>query len=334
MAYFNRFALQLAVALIVLEVMCRLFLGQRPMQRYDKRYDRLTAPNQAFVEVLEGFARGRTNELGNLDGAMPNPLPKHAILVVGDSLAEARQVSMSERWSNVLGTLLNRHVYNAGHSGWSPANVLEYLRAEKHRFEPETVVLQVSGNDLDDIMAKKRPHVVDDAGVMSIKLPKRKKSGMAAKINRAKELVSRSALGGNLIVAGLTMVGAGNGGSGIALGCTPPDANVEKAARWLFGEIQKQHPNTVVVYFPTLNYYDGCLDQCIPSRDLFRSVTTSAKLGFVDITEAACRRFEQTRQPLHGFWNTVPGVGHLNAEGNAVAAQVVADYLRSVEGAP
>ena len=334
MAYFSRFALQLAVAVIVLEVMCRLFLGQRPMLRYDKRYDRLAAPHQPFVEVLEGFSRGRTNELGNLDAAMPTPLPKHSILVMGDSLAEGRQLSISERWSNVLGKLLNRHVYNAGQSGWSPANVLEYLRAEKHRFEPETVVLQVSGNDFDDIVAKKRAHVVDDAGVMSIKLPKRKKSGVAAKINKVKDLVSRSALGGNLIVAGLTMVGAGNGDNGNALGCTPPDANVEKAAQWLFGEIQKQHPNTVVVYFPTLNYYDGCLDQCIPSRDLFRSVTKSANIAFLDITEAACSRFAQTKQPLHGFWNSIPGVGHLNAEGNAVAAQVVADYLRSVERAP
>ena len=304
------------------------------MQRFDQRYDRLTAPNQAYVEALEGFARGRTNELGNLDDAMSQPLPQHAILILGDSLTEARQVSKGERWSTLLSKLLTRRVYNVGHTGWSPANALEYLRAEKQRFEPETVVLQVSGNDLDDIVARKRPHVVDDAGVLSIQLPKRIKSGLSASVNAAKELVSRSALGGSLIVAGLTIVDSGDGKTDNAPGCTPPDMKIEKAARWLFTELQKQHPNTVVVYFPTLNYYDGCLDQCVLARELFRSLAAAAKLAFIDITGAACRHFAQTRQPLHGFWNTIPGEGHLNAEGNAVAAQVIADYLRSVEGAP
>ena len=47
----------------------------------------------------------------------------------------------------------------------------------------------------------------------------------------------------------------------------------------------------------------------------------------VDVTPALCARFAETHQPLHGFWNTVPGTGHLNAEGHAVVARQLADAL-------
>ena len=334
MSYFARFAAQLAVALVVLELLSRVVLGHKPALRYDKRYDRLSAPNQNVVEAQEGFSRGRTNELGNLDSPMPSPLPAHAILALGDSLTEARQVGHADRWPERLAALTQREVYNAGQRGWSPANALGYLQAEKQRFAPEYVVLQVSGNDIDDMVSEKRPHVVEGVEGLSLKVPKRGKSGMAAKINKAKELVSRSALGGNLITAGLTVLGAGNDGSGNALGCSPPTAFNTKAANWLLAQIRAEHAKTVVIYLPLLNYYEGCSDKCTGAAALFRNAAATAGLPFVDATAALCSSFAQTHQPLHGFWNSLPGVGHLNSEGNDVVAHVLADYFAGQKAAP
>lgn len=335
MSYITRFALQLAVALGVLEILCRFGLGHKPTLRFDPRYDRLPAANQPVVEALEGFSRGRTNELGNLDSRMPSPLPPHAILAMGDSLTEARQVRQAERWTDRLSQLTGRRVYNTGHTGWSPVNALEYLQAEKQHFVAEHVVLQVSGNDIDDLVAEKRPHVVVTDGELAIKLPKRKKAGFAAKINQVKEIVSKSALGGNVITAGLTVLGGGNeGGGGNAQACSSPSAFHAMAAAWLLGKIRAEHNQTVVVYFPVLDYYGGCYDKCATAGDLFRSAASVTGLPFIDATNAMCVRFWQTRQPLNGFWNSMPGTGHLNSDGHAVVAQLLADYFASGKAAP
>lgn len=329
-----RFWLQTSVLmagiLVAFEVLCRLFIGHAPATRFDARYDRLPRPDQPVVQSSEGFSRGRTNELGHLDRPMPASPPPDGVLVIGDSFTEARQVAMSERFTDRLGEALHRRVYNVGHTGWSPIHALSFLDAERARFAPATVIVQISGNDLEDIVTAKRPHVERSPAGFAIVWPRRDKQGTAKRITQLRELVERSALAGDAMTALLTLFkgkaavdeGGDAGGS-----CEKPDPLAAEAVPWLFGELKKAHPDVRLMYLPMLDYHAGCVDRCAAARALYTRAAAGQGLHLVDVTPALCARFAQTHQPLHGFANTVIGTGHLNAAGHAEVARQLAGEL-------
>jgi hypothetical protein len=71
-----------------------------------------------------------------------------------------------------------------------------------------------------------------------------------------------------------------------------------------------------------------CVDTCAGAADAWKHAASDAHVPLVDVTAALCKRFHETGQPLNGFWNTIPGVGHLNAEGHEVVAAELAAALR------
>jgi lysophospholipase L1-like esterase len=320
----------LVVAMLVgFEVLCRIALGHLPQNRVDPRYDSIPQPDEPVVESTEGFGRARTNELGHLDAAMPRVLPADGILVIGDSLTEGRQVALEDRFTDLAGTTLARRVYNVGHTGWSPLNAIAFLRAERATFSPATVIVQVSGNDLEDMVAARRPHLVERNGSFDFVLPDRDKKGFAKTINRVKNFASRSALAGELISSALTMFGQGDGGPGETT-CEAPKPLAIRALPWVIGELRAAHPDVRLLYLPLLDYHADCTDRCSDARVVFERAARDANVPFIDTTSALCERFRNTRQPMHGFWNSIPGTGHLNADGHRVVAETLVAHLRTV----
>ena len=55
----------------------------------------------------------------------------------------------------------------------------------------------------------------------------------------------------------------------------------------------------------------------------FREVCENAGVGFVDMTDEFMRNYAENHILPHGFINSAPGEGHLNAEGNAMIAQAL-----------
>lgn len=319
----------LAVLLAGFEVLSRAGIGHEPTYRFDPQYDRISAPDQPVVQSREGFSRGRTNELGHHDAPVGAVLPVDGVLVVGDSLTEAQHVARADRFTDRLAAATGRRIYNAGHSGWTPLNALRFVSADLGRFAPSTVIVQVSGNDLGEIVMRKRPHVVERAGALEIELPVRTKRGLAATITRMRLLLANSAFLGNVTVAGLGLFTSA-GGDDAAPGtssCDDPSPLAVRAVPWIVGELARSHPDLRLLYLPELDYYAECVDRCSPARQLFADAAAAHHLRFIDVTPALCAAYARDGQPLNGFWNSRPGVGHFNARGHAVIARVLADAL-------
>lgn len=313
------FALLIAL-FAVFELACRFLLGWSPMSRNDARYGQVMAAEQWVVQSREGFARERTNELGNLDAPMAAAPPRDGILVIGDSLTEARQVSRAARYTDRLGALLGRRVYNVGHSGWSPLNAIAYLDAEKAKFQPALTVVQISGNDFEDMVNRKRRlHVLERNGTYSIGVPSRGERGFSQHLEH-----SAFAL---LAFDRATAIIAGGGNEAAGSSCETLDPQATRALPWVLGELKRAAGNVILLYLPVLDYHHGCSDRCATARALYVATAAAANIPLVDATAAICREFATTRQPLHGFWNTVPGSGHLNAEGHAVLATLLAERV-------
>lgn len=311
--------LALLVALLAaFEIGCRFIIGWSPLLRNDSRYGQVMAPGQWVVQSREGFVRARTNELGNLDGPMRSPPPTDGILVMGDSLTEARQVARTERFTDRLAASLGRRVYNVGHSGWSPLNAIAYLDAERPRFAPAMTLVQISGNDLEDMVNRKRRlHLVERGTSFSIGVPARGERGFSKHLER-----SAFAL---LAFDRATSILTGGGNEAAGSSCEKIDPTAARALPWVLSELRRTAGKVELLYLPVLDYHAGCIDRCLSSRLRYHQEAAAAGIPLIDTTDALCREFARTRQPLHGFWNTVPGEGHLNAEGHDVIARLLTE---------
>ena len=333
MGYWLKVAALVGLVLLAFEVGSRLAIGHAPRNRIDPRYDSLPRPHEPVVQSSEGLLRARTNELGHLDAPMPEPLPPDGVIVIGDSFTEARQVALAERFTDRLGARLGRRVYNVGHTGWSPLNAIAFLEAEAARFRPSDVIVQVSGNDLGDMVARRRMHVAEaEGGRFEIVLPDRTKQGIGRQINAVKNALARSALAGNLVTSGLVLLGIAEGGAGGGAGgeisCDRPAPLAIRALPELLERLRRAHPRVHLLYLPMLDYQAGCTDRCGEAQAALAAAARAAGVPFVDVTAAVCARFAETRQPLHGFWNTMPGTGHLNAAAHEIVAAALATHLR------
>jgi lysophospholipase L1-like esterase len=325
-------SLLILAALGLLEVLSRLVIGYPPRTRVDPRYGTLPLPHEPIVQSKEGYLRARANELGHLDAPMPTALPTNGILVIGDSFTEARQVALEDRFTDRLGVLLGRRVYNVGHEGWSPLNAIGFLTAERERFAPETVIVQVSGNDVTDIVQPGGPHVEERNGQLTSVIPVIEKRGLAKKITAVRETAQRSAVVSNFIVAGMNLMRGSGGGESLGLRganawCKEPTELATKALPWIMSELKRLHPNVYLLYLPQLDYAGGCIDRCDLPRTNMIGAAKGAGIPVIDVTHDVCTAFKATGQPLNGFANTIPGTGHYNAEGHAVIARAIAAKL-------
>ncbi len=318
---------QLAVLFALGEFAARLVLDRKPHQRLDPRYGVVPLGDQLVVHSSEGFSRSRTNRLGHFDVELPSPDRAGGLLVVGDSFTEARQVPLSERFTERLAAQTGRPVFNVGHSGWSPVNAVAFLAAETSTFSPKTALVQISGNDVADFFDKRRLRLREVDGTFQID-PKQR----PVRVARWRRLVSHSVLAESLIMAGAAVIFGGSGAADDAGGnaCERMTEKQARATRWVVSELARAPVVPALLYLPSLSYRPSCRDACVAARNEFAIAALGAGVTFIDTTPALCAAFERTGQPPNGFWNTRPGTGHLNALGHRVVAEVIAEHLARV----
>jgi hypothetical protein len=332
--YWSRTLAWLVVVGVVLELGSRVAVGVSEPVRVDPRYGRLPEPGLATVQSKEGFARARTNELGHFDAPMPATPPPDGILVIGDSFTEARQVATEARFTDRLGARLARRVYNVGHSGWSPLNAIRFLEAERARFAPATTIVQISGSDLADLASPRRLHLAEAADGFAIVPSASDRTRGRGRIARLRAVLAGSAFLDNAFEGALALTSPEDEEGPGAPPCARPDPLAVRALPWVVARLRDVAPDVRLLYLPNLDYHAACTDRCALARSFVVAAALTAGVPLVDPTSSMCAAFARTRQPLHGFWNTVPGTGHLNDAGHAVVADVLAAALGARGGEP
>ena len=148
-------------SLLLLEMGLRL-MGWSPMYVSPERdrfwkYDPLLGwAHQPGQEGIFETPQFRTTVRINLKGLRDR---EHAyersddsgrVLVIGDSFAWGYGVEESQRFSQLLETSMGVEVINAGVSGYSTDQELLWLRNEGIKYDPDLVILVLSGNDIGD----------------------------------------------------------------------------------------------------------------------------------------------------------------------------------------
>ncbi|MUM77824.1 hypothetical protein GKC30_09275 [Pseudodesulfovibrio sp. F-1] len=117
-------------------------------------------------------------------------------------------------------------------------------------------------------------------------------------------------------------------------GTVSSDCDLEQAWRYLVAEMkQRSGVPLSFVYCPPDSpaFRDGKVfvqAGPVPEVELFRSICKESGVGFIDMTPRFNAHYEQTGRFPRGFFNSPPGTGHLNAEGQRMIAEALLEYFR------
>ena len=334
-------------AFLVMNVLVAALLLWSPGHRDDPALGDI--PNAGLqVFGTEGYSVSRINSLGMRGSEVQPGSAGPRVLFVGDSYTEALQVSDSKTFVARAGQLLSERgnaavqCVNAGHSGANVADYLALASAYAAAVRPAYVVVQLDEGSF--VTATQRPargwwlkreadgwriqreYValggVETARALLAKLPlpyllwERMKAGVAQETFGSDRQTQ---------AAPSAAAGAGRADPTLSVATNP------ELIDWAIAQLAKSYgPNLTVLYIPTSIHYD--LDSTSSPSQSEIEVARACLQHSVDIVNPRSQmeaEFRRTGQPLSGFANTQPGTGHLNAEGDRIVAEVLAERLGS-----
>lgn len=289
-------------------------------------------PGTRVVQSREGWGAYTANTWGLL-GAEPATSPGTLSgLLLGDSFAQGLEVRFGERFSErAEQDLPGLSLLNAAAAGRSPIHYALALPGFERALHPRFVVVQVNDADLSEMEdpAVTRRAREEFQGVpppaASATVARR---GLRGALRRSSLMVFlqgrvRLLWGQERERLGRTLSGRPpEPGDVVARPYTPRAAAIMDS---LFTVMQAVTPRLVLVYIPHINYFSSPPAVAYPTRRAFyRELAARHHLPLVDPSDELLAAYRRDGEPLHGFANTRPGYGHMNARGHAVVGRLLA----------
>lgn len=305
----------LLLALLSWEVLAT-FLSERRTGRFvDPELGLLGKPG-LIIQGREGFSIGRINShyVRGADFDV-NDASKRRIVVLGDSYTEAIQVSEAETFVQTAQRMFAEEgrpdvqMINAGRSAKSPPYYIATGRAWMRRLNSDFAILQLDERDFTadfyDSSAEAYAKRDGDNFILIRKPPKQSRGGryahyssVALRLMRALEERSPSP--------------------------RPPleTSAFEKETRWFMREARRIFPHLAVVYIPAMKYHNReTLGKLTPLEVSLQAAAKAEGVPYLNMRPYYARYFLETKQPCHGFDNTVPGTGHINRYGHRLLGE-------------
>ena len=83
----------------------------------------------------------------------------------------------------------------------------------------------------------------------------------------------------------------------------------------------------VLLYIPQVSYLQTPCGAVRQRQAFYHDFAARHHALLVDPCEAFCAEYARTRQPLHGFQNSIMGQGHMNAAGHRVVGGLLAKAI-------
>ena len=291
-----------------------------------------------MVQSREGWGRYVANSDGFLAHEFAAVPTGPRALLMGDSFTQGLQVREGERYSEVLERLVpGLEVLNVSTGGRSPIHYALYLPRFQAAFRPSFTIVQVNDADLSEMedartdavtLAEFRgPPSPSPAGARADRWVERlhdlgRRSALLREISARVELLAKQEYAR---LARKVTGRRANTEDVVALPATP---RAEAMVDSLLGEVVRLSPRTILVYVPHLRYFDAVPRDAYPVRRAwYRALAERRGLAFVDPTDALLAEFRRTGEPLQGFANTRPGIGHMNARGHELLGKLLAGTI-------
>jgi hypothetical protein len=113
----------------------------------------------------------------------------------------------------------------------------------------------------------------------------------------------------------------------------PPTPRAEALIDSLIIEVARVNPHLILVYVPHFFYFDAVPHVAYPMREAWYHVLAAQRgIVLVDPVDRMLAEFRRTGEPMHGFLDTRPGEGHLNARGHRIIGELLAAAIRRQAG--
>lgn len=285
--------------------------------------------NKFYRKGTEGFAFGCTNNEGFNNLSDYEPGQEIEILLMGSSHMEGMNTAQEDNAAAVLNRLFEgeKYTYNIGTSGHTMEYCLSNLQAALDTYEPgeyvviETRTLSFTTGDLAALVnGELKPIESHTGGLVELlqKLPYLR-------------LMYTKYLSGD------------EGGGEEQTQSTQGEALKQPLKAELLGRTletagqlcRERGVQLILVYDPTVYADDegrGYTQTAEEDMQMVTDCCEKAGVVFVDLTESYLRGYEQQHKLPYGFYNTSPGMGHMNSWGHELFARAVFQTINELEG--
>jgi hypothetical protein len=353
---FIKFLAWLFILLFMLEVFIRIFVIKSPYLHFVPELGVVPVDNSIAVWGVEGY--GVTHYLAN--GEIVTPQDSGiSVVVLGDSYTEALQVHDDEKYVSVAESILHERGYemnlhNLGASGRCMADYVYIAPFVQRTYSPDIVVLQVSETDFMESMDVSRQNffTINESSVelthnenyyvfnldlrnalYSTGLGSLANYKLTPVIKEQRLRLARAAAAQPAEQDATTDETLTSGDlNGLELKPTVFNSTMVQAQ---VNSLKKAYPNVKLVFFLIPNTPVVQNDIPVLSDDS-DNVLVDMLNGLSDVSmvlypqEEFVQLYTVQRKFPRGFFNTLPGVGHLNSDGNYTAGAALADHLEGI----
>lgn len=282
-----------------------------------------------YSRATEGFSMGRTNNDGFNNLLDYTPGERIDVLLMGSSHMEAFNVAQGKSTAAVLNRLFDgeRYVYSIGTAGHTLPYCVKHLGAALDTYSPgqyvllETVTLDLSPEDMSGAMDGTLADIPSHSGGIIGLL----QSVPALRLLYTKYVKNNLSFGDLEAEAGSAV--------------SPAPGAYEDVLSAFIGQIAKESAahgvQAVIIFNPGVRIAgDGSfLTDTDPARlAAFQALCAENGVRFLDLTPVYLRSCREQYLLPHGFSNTAPARGHLNAVGHRLFAETVYAAIRAWEG--
>jgi hypothetical protein len=310
----------------------------------DARFGFIQRPGSRVVQSAEGWGAYTANADGFLDGEFAVAPPGERALLMGDSFTQGLQVREGERYSEVAERLVpGLDVLNVAAAGRSPIHYACFMPRFQAVFHPALAIVQIDDADLSEMEGADAWTEVFDEFHAAGSAAAHERARHAGPLEPVRELARRSALLTQLQSRLKLLARQERTRLSQKLGFShanledvvarPATPRAEALLDSLIGEVVRVNPHTILVYVPHFYYFDRVPRVAYPVREAwYHALAARRGVPIVDPAAAMLAEFLRTREPLHGFLNSRPGEGHLNARGHRILGELLAETIRRQTG--
>jgi hypothetical protein len=348
-----RLLLVVLAALVLGELLARLFLTSPSVQSFDPALGYANLPHSRTFQSREGFQRLALNGLGLNDREIgPKPAGGVRVLFVGDSTTFAAQVARPENFTSRLEAMTpGLDAVNAGRDALGPQQWAAMLDRLERPVSPDAVMFVMSRGDAFDLQEARATIAHDPAGrPLSVRYAEGHEDGLQKALG---PLLRRSALVTYLARRGqsvLTDTRTGDSwigrlsrrarGSAVKRNSAADHLDTAVVTPQLADimRLVSQGRRAVFVYVPSFIYgpngemtYEH---RSLLERPAIARAARQAGVALIDLSPDFEAAYRQTGRPLTGFNTSKLGEGHLNPYGHAVVARALHQRLVPLLPAP
>lgn len=321
------------IAVAVLTCFC-CFYWNTPLPYFNQqgRTEYLMSPDTFYIQGVEGFGWGKTNNEGFLESMDYQENMPVDILIMGGSQVEGFQVRQSETMTAVLDDLMpNKIIYNIGLTSHLFLISCGNLEAALDYYMPSDAVI-VEVNEIDYSTEELLKCVKGDFP----EIPKSDHGKLYKLMSRNRFL--------RLFKQQLTdyfelMEEKKVRFSRTADHAVTEDPRYVEALDNLFEKLAnlcEQYETALILFYhpETQLDQDGSLlfDTDPDALRAFREGCERHGITFIDMTDSFTRLYEEEHRLPYGFANSQAGKGHFNAAGHRLVAEELYTAIRSLEG--